>query len=544
MIRIKEQKEYSIADTTVCPEPSAGESPLLYAERLGKWYSDHSPRDHKKTHGQYFTPAKIAEFMASLVVPVGPRMRILDPGAGCGVLSCAVCEYLLHHRHTIRSIQLDLYETDAGLSLLLNKSMTYLSQAMDRCGIQLEYHIDANDFILEYADALGDDPGIFSAPAQDYDLCIANPPYFKLSKSDRRSIAAMSVIYGQPNIYALFMAVSAALLKKGGQFVFITPRSFASGFYFKRFRTYFFDLIKPERIHLFDSRRDGFKKDGVLQEMIIVKGIRSDHWGRNGIKKEATIDISVSASVNELTQPAQERYAAERLLDTASPMKILRLPENRRQEQVVEQIASWPGSFRQYGLRISTGPVVAFRASNWLSNGEQTRENLIPLLWLHHIHAMRIQWPIEKFRKPQWLHHTDETAKLCVKSQNMVLLRRFSAKEEERRLVAAPYLHSRFTAPCLGLENHLNYIYRPDGTLSPEEAAGLAVLLNSQVIDTYFRVFNGNTQVGATEISLIPLPPHDVLIDAGEKALQAGLDVCKIESIAQLFFQTHAEHLL
>ena len=82
MIRIKEQKEYSIADTTVCPEPSAGESPLLYAERLGKWYSDHSPRDHKKTHGQYFTPAKIAEFMASLVVPVGPRMRISRSGRG------------------------------------------------------------------------------------------------------------------------------------------------------------------------------------------------------------------------------------------------------------------------------------------------------------------------------------------------------------------------------------------------------------------------------------------------------------------------------
>jgi len=52
--------------------------------------------------------------------------------------------------------------------------------------------------------------------------------------------------------------------------------------------------------------------------------------------------------------------------------------------------------------------------------------------------------------------------KLLVPRTNMVLLRRFSAKEQKRRLTAAPFLAQDFDFEFIGLENHLNYIRRRD----------------------------------------------------------------------------------
>ncbi|MCK6580788.1 MAG: SAM-dependent methyltransferase, partial [Anaerolineae bacterium] len=107
-------------------------------------------------------------------------------------------------------------------------------------------------------------------------------------------------------------------------------------------------------------------------------------------------------------------------------------------------------------------------------------------------------------------------------NKNYVLLRRFSAKEERQRLTAAPYL-ADFDTPVIGIENHLNYIYRPGGDLSPEETQGLAALLNSSLMDTYFRRFSGNTQVSATELRALPLPPLELIIELGR--LSAPSDV-------------------
>jgi adenine-specific DNA-methyltransferase len=102
-----------------------------------------------------------------------------------------------------------------------------------------------------------------------------------------------------------------------------------------------------------------------------------------------------------------------------------------------------------------------------------------------------------------------------------VLLRRFSSKEEERRLVAAPLPREQLGTALVGLENHLNYIHRPNGELSVNEAWGLAVLYNSSILDLYFRAMNGSTQVSATELRTMPLPSLDVIRQIGRLARAA-----------------------
>ena len=114
-------------------------------------------------------------------------------------------------------------------------------------------------------------------------------------------------------------------------------------------------------------------------------------------------------------------------------------------------------------------------------------------------------------------HPVSRKHKLLVKNMNMVLLRRFSAKEEVRRLVAAPLLDDQLPYELIGIENHLNYIYRLRGRLTEAETLGLSALLNSSLLDRYFRISNGNTQVSATELRAMPMPPMDVLSQLGAK---------------------------
>src|SRR5277367_3586652 len=103
----------------------------------------------------------------------------------------------------------------------------------------------------------------------------------------------MIVVHGQPNIYALFMAVTASLLRNGGEFLFITPRSFASGPYFRLFREKFFAAVRPVGVHVFGSRREAFGRDEVLQESIILKGVRDDGWQHS--RKSFGLNITSSA---------------------------------------------------------------------------------------------------------------------------------------------------------------------------------------------------------------------------------------------------------
>ena len=98
---------------------------------------------------------------------------------------------------------------------------------------------------------------------------ISNPPYFKINKDDPRSKAVSRVVY-TTEIYSLFMIISAFMLKKGGDMIFITPRSYTSGFYFKAFRESFFAEMTPEQFHLFGSRDEAFERDDVLQEHLII----------------------------------------------------------------------------------------------------------------------------------------------------------------------------------------------------------------------------------------------------------------------------------
>ena len=493
--------------------PTGGTSaprPTVFADQLGERFVARKTARYRKRHGLYLTPIGVADYMAQRLDGRTGCIRILDPAAGTGVLCCAAVEALAAKLDKPKAVELVAFEVDEELITPLRRALDHLDAWARERGVALTIRIENTDFVTSHSGLLGSNDQLFHSgrEATGFDVVIGNPPYFKVGRTDPRALALAEVVHGQPNIYALFMAASVALLRQGGQFVFITPRSFASGPYFRKFRTMFFRMLQPTHVHVFDSRREAFRRDEVLQENIILAGIRKDDWR----VQDQHLIVASSTGVDDIHTCCQRRVPLDTAIDLQSPHKVLRLPTRAEDDAAVRLVDSWPNSLRRLGLDISTGPVVPFRASKHICKRGSVPDTHVPLLWMNHVGPLCATWPLAG-RKPEFIGQ--DAKGLLVANKNYVLLRRFSAKEEARRLTAAPYLANALATPAVGLENHLNYIHRPNGQLSEDEAWGLAALYSSRLMDTYFRTLNGNTQVNATELRAMPLPTHSAIVALG-----------------------------
>ncbi|HYU73565.1 MAG TPA: hypothetical protein VEL31_12865, partial [Ktedonobacteraceae bacterium] len=291
---------------------------------------------------------------------------------------------------------------------------------------------------------------------------------------------------------------------------------------FSHFRRQFFATITPELIHLFDSRRAAFEDAQVLQENIILAGVKK---GMASVDPPSVI-ISRSRGLDDLPHPLIQQAPRRFIIDDKQKDPVLHLPVSDIDTHLLQAFRRWNAILATYGLEISTGPVVPFRSSDMLASVDKVKQGeAVPLLWLQHVHRMSIEWPLENFDKPQGVL-CQAGQKLFVKNATQIILRRFSTKEEPRRITAAILPDRAFGTEQIALENHLNYLYRPGGPLSYEEAVGIAAFLNSTLVDRYFRITNGNTQVNATELRKLPLPPWERLTRIGERvaALEEGHD--------------------
>jgi adenine-specific DNA-methyltransferase len=502
------------------PTISSDLSPIEVCQIIGEWYVAHSSETRRHNSGQFFTPPIVARYMTNVAGVLHNDARILDPGAGVGILACGICEAAIVYK--LAALSIVAYESDPVLHALCSFTLNYARDLLHDHGIGLSIELYHQDFIEAMAEEItqislwSSDP----RPQQPFDLAILNPPYFKVNQTDIRARLVKDIAHGLTNMYTMFMSLAASSLRVGGHFVSITPRSFASGTYFRHFRQQFFSTIIPELIHIFDSRRSTFEDANVLQENIILAGVRK------GIASldSPFVTISQSRGLNDLAHPLVQQVQRRLIIDDKQKDPVLHLPTSDIDTHLLEAFRHWNNRLATYGLEISTGPVVPFRAPYMLTSVESVKQGkAFPLLWLHHVHRMDIKWPLEHFDKPQGILQQADP-KLLVKNTTQVILRRFSAKEEPRRITAAVLSEGAFSTELIGLENHLNYLYQPGSILSYEEAIGIAAFLNSTLVDRYFRITNGNTQVNATELRKLPLPPLEQLTHIGQKVVKLGIE--------------------
>ena len=455
--------------------------------------------------------------MASLLTRLPHTIRVLDPGAGVGMLSAAVCERVASLQSP-RCVEIHAYETDRAVLPLLGTTLARARDYLAEHGHKLEFCVYDRDFIL-------DGPGLPDANLfgfDRFDIAILNPPYLKINKDSPYAAAMADLVHGQPNLYALFMALAGHCLKPGAQFVAITPRSFCNGPYFHAFRRWFLSRLSIERLHLFESRRDAFAEAEVLQENVIT-------YARASATQSPTIQISHSPGRCVLEASPSLALDASTVINGAD--RIIRLPVSEAEVTILHAVESWPDRFEQLGLRVSTGPVVQFRAIEFIHRGYE-RNGRIPLLSVQNVYPFRTMWPARNPAKTLSFDVTPRSRKLLVPAANYVLVRRFSAKEEARRLVASPVFVDAFECESFALENHLNYIYLTNRSLTRDEVLGITAMLNSRLLDVYFRTISGNTQVNAAEIRMLPFPDLPTLSRLGRSLARVDvLDPVRLEGV-------------
>lgn len=463
-----------------------------FAHLNGKAFISSLTRDEQKSLGQFMTPPPIARFMAQRAVTgiVSDVVRILEPSAGTGVLAAAVVEELLGREVPPTKIEVVLCEVDERLKPYLKRLADRLRAAAKKRNVVLSCSTKISDFLLS---------SLAKSGRPEFDVCIANPPYFKLNKSDERARIHAYAVYGQPNIYGLFQAACANLVRSGGSWCFITPRSWLNGSYFAAVRRHLFSRLSLEAMHLFESRQAHFYEDSILQEAVVT-------WATACSKQSKNIVFSTSDGVVGLQQAKLVEVCVSEVIGGDLDMAVA-ITVAAGANHGTDDLEGCYENLESLKLKVSTGPVVPFRSEDYVS--ESGDADTVPLLWMQHVKHMSITWPIQK--KREHIRSTTASAWMLLKNANYVVMRRFSPKEDVRRVTAAPFLADSLPGDFIGLENHLNYIHRPGGELSRHEAVGLAAFLNSSVVDAHFRAIAGSTQVNATELRKLRLPPADLL---------------------------------
>ncbi len=443
-------------------------------------YKQTEDTENKKNKGQFFTSLTTARFMGSWYVPVSRDIKILDPGAGNGSLGASVVEHLVENG-LCDNISITYVENDPDVMSVLKASVniirTYCRNHNVTCHISIK---DGNFILMDIKER--------------YDIVICNPPYKKIRKESEEAVKMDRYVHGQPNIYALFMARGAELLKPGGAFVYITPRSWTSGAYFSLVRTALMDSLSFNKIHIFDDRDSSFSNEEVLQETMILFGIKG--------QQQDNITISVSRDDSfENTRTFQVRAAG---IKNAGPNKYLLIPADQTEADLIDEINALPETFDSMGYIFKTGPVVEFRSEGSISSDKKPQ--FVPMFRSANIVGGEFIFPAET-TKAQYVDGT--VKKLLIKNSNTVLIRRLSAKEDRRRIQSCIY-KKKGKNTYIGVENHVNYAARQDGKpLTLQEVEWIQEILSSDAYDVYFRLLNGSTQVNANELNLLPVRSRD-----------------------------------
>lgn len=486
----------------------------------------------KSELGQFLTPAPIAKFMASLFNKIDKKTCVLDAGAGIGSLSAAFIDEIISRRKTYPSfLEVVAYESDPMLADYLEDTITSSLDLCAEMGINISKEILNQDFIKHASSFFNND--LFSVPEIPKSIThvIMNPPYKKInSNSVHRELLRKAGIE-TTNLYTGFLALAIKLLIPSGELVAIIPRSFCNGPYFKPFRELLLSEMSIRRIHIFNSRDKAFKEDEVLQENIIFHAIKN-----NEMKKVLITSSDSSNFFDEngvISTEDMTNYYAD-INDIVKPdntEKVIHIPTSKHEQAIVDSISLFDAALDNLEISVSTGPVIDFRLKEELSRnfGQDTA----PLLYPVHFNSNTIDWPKES-KKPNAIHINKKTQNwLWENSGYFVLTKRFSAKEEKRRIVAVVY-EGNLPGKLIGFENHLNVFHNNKKGFSKEIALGLATYLNCTLVDKYFRQFNGHTQVNSSDLRMLHYPNLETLCHIGKETDKNKLNQDEIDDIINM----------
>jgi len=478
------------------------------------------PEEMRRALGQVITPQPIARYILRAAgYRAGEEVlgqTLCDPACGSGVF---LVESLRTYLGALRGAGVPPAEwypralsSFAGLdvdpiaclfarfnlSLLLSGALLSWMQAHPR-RIPEPLPLYQRDTLETLAAEMGGGHGI--PPLRGaFDFVVGNPPYRKVSPlSAVLREAFQDSLYGHPNAYGMFLHAGLEMLRPGGRLGFIVPRSMLSGLYFQSLRRMIETRTSIEELSLLAERKNVFPQ--VLQgTMVIVfrktktdETISGDHPVRTAIVRTAA-ELG-NGGPNHVT--ARVAQVARRLNGTT----IWFVSDQERTYSLLDKILGKHPLLGgpAVGCPAKTGPVVWNRVKPYLR--PRGGDGTLPLVWATDVGRFRFALATAGDTRPAYLEETEKTRGLATTGASL-LIQRVTADEQAHRIVAS--LSGLPTRQRYFVENHLN-------VLQPAPAARIDLcfllgIVSSDVVEFLFRSMNGNTQVSATELNLLPIP--------------------------------------
>lgn len=462
--------------------------------------------NYTKLYSQFFTTPEIAMQMVELIdinALNKQSVKLLEPSAGCGILILFSVLKLIKNPN-IQSISVHAYEIDTNLCKILYSNLNILSKFIFmEYGIRVEFEIVNKNFIL-------DNFNHWNSPSSNlYDLIITNPPYRKINQSSEEAIMMHNIVYGQPNLYSLFICLCLKLLNKETTYnncIILSPRSYLSGIYFKKTRNFIFKDYYLTDIHLFKNR-NVFKL--VSQEVII--SCYTTH-----VKDMVNISYDYETPF---------KVMFEQLIHDIDIFSIL-VPTKKDDLNLLHQFNNLRYSLKDLNLKVSVGPIVQFRNTKFISKDIYS-DSYAPLVIAYDILSNNVLQYYSRENHTLRSSHNKSisiNAKYLIPNSNYLLLRKISAKDDAVPILPLVLDKNYFNHSLLGLDNNVLYFHAIDyNELSLELCYGLYAYINSIYFSSLYQMINGSHTINVTDFNYIKFPSKDRLCKIGTEILSLNL---------------------
>jgi len=463
--------------------------------QLGTVYTALLPEDIRTAGWVFYTPPGLVDRLLDMAEEAGIDWQyhtILDPACGGGAFLAPIClrmlgklkdekpEQILKHIQThVQGWEIDAFSAwmtqvfvEVALKEVIAKSRSKIIAPL----------VKVQNSLLVEIESTG-----------TFDLVIGNPPYGKIKQTPALKERFSQSLHGHPNLYGVFTQLAIELCRPSGVIAFVTPTSWLSGEYFKKLRQFVRTACTPVEADFIVSRKGVF--DDALQEIMLytLKKTTSDVPGL--VVQEIDVHSTTEFCVRRMGKyPLAEDHMAPWIL-----------PRHYEERGVVAALSHFSTTLKDLGYQVSTGPLVWNRHKPQFT--DHASMDSLPVVWAESITAEgRFVLKAEKNNHQPYFKSGAKDAWLITRHP-CILLQRTTAKEQEKRLMAAP-LPKKLYKHGVVIENHLNMIIpiNDTPTISLEV---LAALLNSRGANQAFKCISGSVAVSAYELESMPLPAVD-----------------------------------
>lgn len=466
---------------------------------LSSAYSHLVHEDRRRKRAMFFTPPALGNRMLDDLDAAGidwSSARIIDIACGGAAFLAPAAARVADARAALGdNAQKVLQHVEQHLAgIEIEPFLARLSQLF--VGMHLYRWIAAAGRQVTIAITVGDAMKHAQILAGQFDAVICNPPYRKLTRAEVARLPEFlrELCFFQPNLYAMFMALSARLLTPTGVAGLLTPTSFLSGQSFLKLRRFLAACGHLKRIDLVEKKEGVFL--GVEQDTAITVF---------GPKRRRATRTEVFAAV------ADDRWSRLGNVFMESDGGPWILP---RSSSDAKLLAAANGcTITDYGYAPATGDVMLYRDKRrrfgTLAAARRAKaKHPVPMLRATEI-SRDGSLVFQRDRRPDCYVDAGDTGQGVLRGP-AVMLQRVTSPNQSRRLNCAPVPRAlqREYDGVIG-ENHVTFLVA--GTKPAASPTLLARIMNSDPVDRLFRCRSGANNVSVYELAHLPLPNPEVV---------------------------------